>query len=59
VEHRTDRDATIEQLFARGFDVGDDEVQALGGAGCRRGDVRAEDEGLLMKPVATDSRPSG
>jgi hypothetical protein len=41
VEHFADLDA-IEQLFAGGLDVGDDQVQALGGAGRRRGDVLAE-----------------
>ena len=43
VEHLADLDAAIEQLLAGGFDVGDDQVQALGGAGRRRGDVLAED----------------
>ena len=44
VEHFADLDAAIEQLFAGGLDVGDDQVQALGGAGRRRGDVLAEDD---------------
>src|SRR6202011_1881455 len=44
VEHFADLDAAIEQFFAGGLDVGDDQVQALGGAGCRRGDVLAEDD---------------
>src|SRR4029450_544593 len=44
VEHFAYLDAAIEQLFASGFDVGDDQVQALCGAGCRRGDVLAEDD---------------
>ncbi len=43
VEHLTDRDATGEQLLAGGLDVGDDQIQALGGTGRRRGDVLAED----------------
>src|SRR6185295_17753215 len=44
VEHRADLDAATKQLFAGGLDVGDDQVQALGGARCRRGDVLAEDD---------------
>src|SRR5262252_5362710 len=44
VEHFAYLDAAIEQLFAGGFDVGDDQVQALCGAGCRRGDVFAEND---------------
>ena len=44
VEHLADLDAATEQLVAGGLDVGDDQVQALGGAGCRRGDVLAEDD---------------
>ena len=44
VEHLADLDAAIEQLVAGGLDVGDDQVQALGGAGCCRGDVLAEDD---------------
>ena len=44
VEHLADLDAATEQLFAGSLDVGDDQVQALGGAGCRRGDVLAEDD---------------
>src|SRR5207248_640119 len=44
VEHPADLDAATEQLVAGGGDVGDDQVQALGGAGCRRGDILAEDD---------------
>ena len=44
VEHFADLDAAIEQVFAGGLDAGDDQIQALGGAGCRRGDVLAEDD---------------
>jgi hypothetical protein len=44
VEHFADLDAAIEQLFAGGLDVGDDQAQALGGAGCRRGDILAKDD---------------
>src|SRR6266404_182944 len=44
MEYLTDLDATTEQLFAGGLDVGDDQVQALDRAGCRRGDVLAEDD---------------
>jgi hypothetical protein len=33
-----------DEFVARSLDVGDDQVQALGGAGCRRGDVLAEDD---------------
>src|SRR5271163_5294827 len=45
VEHFADLDAAIEQRFAGGLEVGDDQVQALGGAGRRRGDVLAENDG--------------
>src|SRR6516162_5161673 len=45
VEHLADLDAATEQLVAGGLDVGDDHVQALGGAGCCRGNIRAEDDG--------------
>src|SRR5712692_7761245 len=44
VEHLADLDAATEQLLAGGLDVGDDQVQSLGGARCRRGDVLAEDD---------------
>src|SRR5271166_4178691 len=44
VERLADRDPATKQLFAGGLDVGDDQVQALGGAGRRRGDVLAEDD---------------
>src|SRR5215510_11904529 len=44
MEHLADLDAATKQLFAGGLDVRDDQVQALGGAGCRRGDVFAEDD---------------
>jgi hypothetical protein len=44
VERLADRDAAIEQFLAGGVDVGNDQVQALGGAGRRRGDVLAEDD---------------
>src|SRR3984893_15985727 len=44
VERLADLDAATEQLLAGGRDVGDDQVQALGGAGCCRGDVLAEDD---------------
>ena len=44
VEHLADLDAATKQFFACGLDVGDDQVQALGGAGCRRRDVLAEDD---------------
>jgi len=44
VEHLADLDAATEQLVAGGHDVRDDQVQALGGAGRRRGDVLAEDD---------------
>jgi hypothetical protein len=43
MEHLADRDAAIEQFLAGGVDVGNDQVQALGGAGRRGGDVLAED----------------
>jgi len=42
VERLADLDAATDQLFAGGLEVGDDQVQALGGAGCGRGDVLAE-----------------
>src|SRR5882672_1231647 len=44
VEHLADLNSATEQLVARGLDVGDDQVQALRGAGCRRGYVLAEDD---------------
>src|SRR5271156_6901103 len=44
VKHFGDRDAEIEQRFAGGLDVGDDQVQALSGAGRRWSDVLAEDD---------------
>src|ERR687890_73015 len=44
VEHLADLDAATEQLVARGPDAGDHEVQSLGGAGCRRSHVLAEDD---------------
>ena len=43
VKRFTDRDAAAEQRVAGGLDVGDDQVQALRGAGRGRGDVLAED----------------
>jgi hypothetical protein len=45
VEHLTDPHSTMKQLASGGFDVRDDEVQALGGARVRGGDVPAEDDG--------------
>src|SRR6185436_15362961 len=39
-----DFDAATKQLVAGGLDAGDDQVQTLGGAGRRRGDVLAEDD---------------
>jgi hypothetical protein len=44
VENLADLDAASEQLVAGGGDVGDDQVQALGGAGCCGGDILAEDD---------------
>ena len=41
VEHLADPDAATEQLVAGVFDVGDDEVQSLGGARSRRSHVLA------------------
>src|SRR5260370_28674021 len=41
VEHIADLDAATEQLVSGGRDVGDAQVQALGGARCCRGDVLA------------------
>src|SRR5580693_2917968 len=43
MKHLADLDAAVEQLFADGLDVGDDQVQALGRPGRRRSDVFAED----------------
>ena len=43
VKRFTDRNAAADQLAAGGLDVGDDQVQALRGAGRGRGDVLAED----------------
>src|SRR5258705_437126 len=44
VEHLTNLDAATEQLLTSGPEVGDDQVQALRGAGCCPGDVPAEDD---------------
>ena len=44
VEGLADLDAASEQLLAGGLDVGDDQIEALRGAGRRRGDVLAEDD---------------
>ena len=44
MEHVADLHAATEQLVAGGRDIGDDQVQTLGGAGCRRGDVLAEND---------------
>jgi hypothetical protein len=42
VEHVTDRDAATTHFVASGLDIGRDQVQALSGAGCCRGDVLAD-----------------
>jgi hypothetical protein len=42
VEHVAYLDAATEQRVAGGFNVGDDQVQPLRGAGRRRGDILAE-----------------
>src|SRR5690242_21807381 len=61
VKHFAYLDAAIEQLFASGFDIGDDQVQALCRAGCRRGDVLAEDDrapragGRKLDPAPVDT----
>ena len=44
VKHFADLDAATEQLGAHGLDVGNDQVQALRGAGGSRGDVLAEND---------------
>ena len=44
VKRFADRNAAAEQRVAGGLDVGDDEIQALRGAGRGRGDVLAEDD---------------
>src|SRR4029077_5316727 len=44
VERLADLDAASKQILAGGLDVGDDQVQALGGAGRRRGNALAEDD---------------
>src|SRR5580658_9919245 len=44
VEHFADLYAALEQRFAGCRDIGDDQIQALRGAGRRRGDVLAEDD---------------
>lgn len=44
VEHLGRVDAVRDEFGARSLDVGDDQVQALGEAGRRRGDVPAEDD---------------
>src|SRR5262245_5567211 len=45
VEDLADLCAAREQIVAGGLDVGDDEIKPLRGAGRRRGDVLAEDDG--------------
>src|SRR5919112_5345522 len=47
VERLADLHAATEQLLASSLDVGNDEVQSLGGARCRRGHVLAEDDRVL------------
>src|SRR5262249_3204959 len=44
MEHFADLYAATKQLFASSLDVGDDQVQALGGTRCCRSDVLAEDD---------------
>jgi hypothetical protein len=44
VKHLANLDTATKQLVTGCLDVGDDQVQALGGARCRRGDVLAEDD---------------
>src|SRR5881396_3507480 len=44
VEHFADLDATTKQIGAGGLEVGNDQVQALRGAGRRGGDVLAEND---------------
>ncbi len=44
VEHFADLNAVAEQILAGGLDVIDDQIQALGRAGSRPGDVLAEDD---------------
>ena len=44
VENLADLDPATQQLVAGGSDVGDDQVQALGGAGCCSGDILAEND---------------
>src|SRR6185295_4328236 len=44
VEHLADLDAATAQVAAGCVDVGDDQIQTLRRAGCRRGDVLAEDD---------------
>src|SRR5580704_2172283 len=43
VKHFADRNAAIEQRFAGGLEVRDDQVQALRGAGSRNADILAKD----------------
>src|SRR3712207_9336868 len=44
VERPADLHAATEQILASGLDVGDDEVQSLGGAGRGLGEVLTEDD---------------
>src|SRR6266478_3185655 len=44
MENLADLDAASKQLVAGGLDVGNDQVQSLGGAGCRGGDVLAKND---------------
>src|SRR5438046_2442414 len=45
VEYFADFNAATQQLGASGFEIGDDQVQALRGTGGRRSDVLAKDDG--------------
>ena len=45
MEGFADGDAAIEEFFAGGIDAGNDEIEALDGAGCGAGNVAAKDDG--------------
>src|SRR5260221_7005739 len=50
VEHLADLEAAIEQLRAGRLEGRDNQVQALGGAGCRGGDGLVEDDRTTGAP---------
>ena len=50
VKHLGRIDAVRDEFVARRLDVGDNQVHPLGGAGCRHGDVLADDDPATGAP---------